>query len=176
MSLLPLFDDSYFLRPSRILSQQFGSVLEPEDLLQSVFNPRLLVRCPAGYIRNWIDEARDAGSTVSFDKDKFQANIDVQQFKPEEITVKVTGDNTVTIEGKHEETPDEHGYISRHFVRRYVLPPNCDIKQVQSNLSSDGVLTITAPRVSEGKAIEQKEIPIIRTGEPVKKLQQKKEE
>ncbi|XP_018566154.2 major egg antigen-like [Anoplophora glabripennis] len=176
MSLLPFFDDSYLLRPSRLLNQHFGLPLEPEDILGTVFNPRLSVRCPAGYVRNWLDEARDVGSTVSFDKDKFQANVDVQQFKPEEISVKVTGDNTVTIEGKHEEKQDEHGSISRHFVRRYVLPQNCDINQVQSKLSSDGVLTITAPKVNEDKSIQQKEIPIIRTGEPLKKVEQKKEE
>nr|UTS59878.1 heat shock protein 20 [Monochamus alternatus] len=176
MSLLPFFDDSYFVRPSRLFNQQFGLALEPEDLFRTVFNPRLSVRCPAGYIRNWLDEARDTGSSVSFDKDQFQANIDVQQFKPEEIAVKITGDNTITIEGKHEEKQDEHGYISRHFVRRYVLPQNCDINQVQSKLSSDGVLTITAPKVGEDKSIQHKEVPIIQTGEPLKRVEQKKEE
>nr|AHE77375.1 small heat shock protein [Lissorhoptrus oryzophilus] len=165
----PLYDPSY-IRPSRMFHQHFGLGLDPEDLLQPLnLNNRILSRTPAGYMRNWQSRAaqQDAGSLVSFDKDKFQANLDVQQFKPEEITVKITGDNVLTIEGKHEEKEDEHGYISRHFVRRYVLPKNYDIEKVETKLSSDGVLSITAPSL-EGKAVEHKSIPIMQTGEPAK--------
>lgn len=74
-----------------------------------------------------------------------QVILDVQQFSPDEITVK-TVDNHVVVEAKHEEKQDEHGYISRHFVRRYVLPPSHDLVNITSTLSSDGVLTITAPK------------------------------
>lgn len=107
MSLLSfLLDDSnYFSRPSRILDQHFGLVLDTDDLIQPVTVPKLMLRCPAGYIRNWKSAAsnQDTGSTVTVDKEKFQANLDVQQFKPDEITVKLTGENSVTVEGKHEE-------------------------------------------------------------------------
>ena len=74
-----------------------------------------------------------------------QVILEVQQFSPEEITVKTTGNN-VTVEARHEERQDEHGFVSRHFVRRYVLPPSHDVNNVTSSLSSDGVLTITAPK------------------------------
>lgn len=70
--------------------------------------------------------------------------LDVQQFKPNEITVKTT-DKDVVVEGKHEEQPDEHGHIYRHFVRRYQLPENVKAADISSTLSSDGVLAITAP-------------------------------
>lgn len=82
--------------------------------------------------------------TVLFLSDP-QVILDVQQFSPHEITVK-TIDNHVVVEAKHEEKQDEHGYISRHFVRRYVLPPSHDLVNITSTLSSDGVLTITAPK------------------------------
>jgi hypothetical protein len=74
-----------------------------------------------------------------------QVILDVQQFAPNEITVK-TLDNTVIVEGKHEEKQDEHGYVSRHFVRRYVLPSDIEVNDIVSSLSSDGVLTVTAPK------------------------------
>ncbi|KAL1502294.1 hypothetical protein ABEB36_007460 [Hypothenemus hampei] len=169
MSILPYFlDDPYYLRPSRILGQQFGLNLGADDILQPInLNNRLLARTPAGYLRNWNTAVQDVGSTVSFGKDKFQANLDVQQFKPEEISVKITGDNILTVEGKHEEKKDEHGYISRHFVRRYVLPKNYDIGKVESKLSSDGVLTITAPPTTTTE-VEHKTIPVTQTGEPAK--------
>ncbi|XP_018567919.1 protein lethal(2)essential for life-like [Anoplophora glabripennis] len=175
MSLLPyLFDDPRYIRPSTLLDQHFGSVLDPEDFLQPFRVAGYLNRSPAGYLRNWVPSAsrQDSGSVVAFDKDKFQANLDVQQFKPEEITVKVTGDNTITIEGKHEEKPDEHGHIYRHFVRKYVLPKECDISRVESKLSSDGVLSITAPRV-EDEQIQEKSVPITQTGQPVKQIEKK---
>lgn len=84
-------------------------------------------------------------------KDGFQASLDVQQFKPNELTVKVV-DNHIIVEGKHEEREDNHGYISRHFARRYALPKGFDAGNVVSTLSSDGVLTVSVPR----PAIEDK--------------------
>ncbi|XP_018576298.1 alpha-crystallin A chain-like [Anoplophora glabripennis] len=170
MSIIPWFDDVFLSRPSRRC--QLSLFRDPEEYLNT-YLPREILRYPLEELANLRNVLQITGVDVNSDKDKFQANIDVQQFKPEEISVKVTGDNTVTIEGKHEEKPDEHGYISRHFVRKYVLPENCNMKQVQSKLSSDGVLTITAPKIDEEKKIEYREIPITRTGQPMKKVEQK---
>lgn len=175
MSLIPIFGD-HFYRPSRILDQHFGMGLNHEDLFEPLTVPRHLMRCPAGYMRPWRSAAShlDEGSTVQFGKDKFNVNLDVQQFKPEEITVKVVGDNTVMVEGKHAEKEDEHGFISRHFVRKYVVPKKYDMSQISSKLSSDGVLSIAAPSI-EDNAIEHRHVPIQRTGEPVRKIEQKKD-
>lgn len=175
MSLLPyLLDDPVYFRPTTLLGQHFGSVLGPVDFLQPYGISGYLTRSRAGYLRNWAPSSskQDVGSVVSYDKDKFQANLNVQQFKPEEISVKVTGDNTITVEGKHEEKPDEHGHIYRHFVRKYVLPKGCDINRVESKLSSDGVLSITALKV-EDEQIQEKSVLIAQTGQPVKQIEKK---
>ena len=111
---------------------------------------------------------------MSCDKEKFQANLDVQQFKPEEITVKVSG-NVVTVEGKHEEKEDEHGYVSRHFVRKYVVPKGHDLDKVESKLSSDGVLSIVAPRIDAEKD-EQREVVVVQTGKPSKNVEKEEKE
>ncbi|KAJ9586551.1 hypothetical protein L9F63_028407, partial [Diploptera punctata] len=66
-------------------------------------------------------------------------NLDVHQFKPDELTVKMV-DDFVVAESKHEEMQDEHGYISRQFQCRYKLPSDMDPGSVLSQLSSDGVL------------------------------------
>jgi len=55
-------------------------------------------------------------------------------------------EKNIIVEAKHEEKKDEHGFISRQFVRRYVLPVSHDPLEVVSTLSSDGVLTVTAPK------------------------------
>lgn len=104
----------------------------------------------------------------------FQVVLDVQQFKPEEINVKVV-DKCVVVEGKHEEKQDEHGWISRNFSRKYMIPEQCNIEQVTSNLSSDGVLTITAPRKEVPKIQGERPIQIQHTGKPAIRDQPAKE-
>lgn len=179
MSLIPLlYSDpfNYYWRPSRILDQQFGLGLDPDDLLTPLTAPDLKTlarRCP--YFRPWLSVASksDVGSTVSLDKDKLQISLDVQQFAPEEINVRA-GEGVITVEGKHEEKEDEHGFISRHFVRKYRLPKGHDVSKIESQLSSDGVLTITAPRTDQ-KQLEQRTIPISKTGKPSKAIENKKD-
>ncbi|EDV97431.1 heat shock protein 23 [Drosophila grimshawi] len=78
-------------------------------------------------------------------KDGFQVCMDVTQFTPSELCVKVV-ENCIVVEGKHEERADDHGYISRHFVRRYSIPKGYEADKVISSLSSDGVLTINMPK------------------------------
>lgn len=166
MSLYPYIFEDFSSRPSRILDQHFGLGFDPEDLLAPLTVHNYLLKRP--YFRPWRAQSSqgDTGSTVNIDKDKFQVTLDVQQFAPNEITVKATGKNTITVEGKHEEKQDEHGFISRHFVRRYIIPDGHDIDKVVSNLSSDGVLSIMAPRrdVETG----DRHIEIVQTGIPVK--------
>lgn len=182
MSMLPFLLSEILEspRPTRIVDQHFGINLNPEDLLSAITLPRdarALLRTPAGYYRPWKTgvAAQDTGSTVKVDKDTFQVNLDVQQFSPEEITVKVTGENTITIEGKHEEKQDEHGFISRHFIRKYIVPKGHDVNQAVSNLSSDGVLTITAPKIVD-REIEERTIPITQTGVPSRPIENKAKE
>lgn len=144
MSLVPLmFRDWWedFDRPLRLFDQNFGLGLRHDDL----FHPSL--HRSSGYLRPWrLLPRQDSGtSSVQVDKEKFQVILDVQQFTPGEITVKVV-DNFVTVEGKHEEKQDEHGFISRHFIRKYMLPKDTEPDSVCSSLSSDGVLTISAPK------------------------------
>lgn len=99
------------------------------------------------------------------DKKNFTINIDVQQFSPEEISVKSVNDDCIVVECKHEEKPDEHGSIYRHFVRRYKVPKGHDVSKTMSKLSSDGVLTVTCPKVEKNKKYEI-EIPITFTNQP----------
>lgn len=87
----------------------------------------------------WEDE-----KYLNTPEDGFQVSLNVKQFKPEEVSVKVT-DNNIIIEGKHEERNEDDSYVSRHFSRRYTLPENCSIKDIASTLSADGFLTVRAP-------------------------------
>lgn len=171
MSMVPmLFRDWWndmdmpFSRPSRLLDQHFGLGLRRDDLFNSLSVPSTSLLPGSGYYRPWARglQRQDSGSTINTDKDKFQVILDVQQFTPNEITVKTNG-NAIIVEGKHEEKQDEHGYVSRHFVRRYLLPNDHDVTDVVSSLSSDGILTVTAPKKQAFQGGERV-VPITHTG------------
>nr|CAD7571295.1 unnamed protein product [Timema californicum] len=156
-------------KPTRLMDQHFAMGLRRDDLLSSL-NPLLPLRS-SGYLRPWRHLNRqDSGgvSSITTEKDKFQVILDVQQFSPSEITVKTVG-NEVIVEAKHEEKQDEHGYVSRHFLRRYLLPTDIEVKDVVSSLSSDGVLTVTAPKKSPPLPAGERSVPIIQTGVPAVK-------
>jgi len=105
-------------------------------------------------------QSESGQAQIQSDKDSFQVKLDVSHFRPEEIEVKLVG-NDVTIRGRHEERRDDHGYVSREFTRRYHLPEGCDIERLSSSLSPNGVLQITAPKKPvEGPKGLERQIPI----------------
>uniref|UniRef100_A0A087Y982 SHSP domain-containing protein n=1 Tax=Poecilia formosa TaxID=48698 RepID=A0A087Y982_POEFO len=75
---------------------------------------------------------------------KWRVSMDVSHFSPSEISVSVR-DGFLEVGGKHEERPDEHGFIARCFTRKYRLPAQVNVTKLESSLSVDGFLTVEAP-------------------------------
>merc|ERR1712038_1634722 len=83
---------------------------------------------------------------VKDDKDKFEVSLDTSQYRPDELRVNVS-DGVISVEGKHEEnSEDGRKMVSRQFSRKYSLPAGAKSENVVSNLSSDGVLVVSAPK------------------------------
>merc|ERR1711988_1198090 len=83
---------------------------------------------------------------VKEDESKLEVSLDTSQYRPDELKVSVS-DGVLVVEGKHEEKAEDGSkMVSRMFSRKYSLPPNAEADQVASNLSSDGVLVVTAPK------------------------------
>merc|ERR1711868_146589 len=83
---------------------------------------------------------------VKEDETKMEVSLDTSQYRPDELKVMVN-DGVLTVEGKHEEKAEDGSkMVSRMFSRKYTLPPAAKSEEVVSNLSSDGVLVITAPK------------------------------
>ena len=82
---------------------------------------------------------------VKNDDSNFTVKMDVSNFAPEEINVKAIDDYLV-VHGKHEERKDNHGYVSREFTRRYLIPQDCQADKLASSLSPNGILTVQAPK------------------------------
>lgn len=158
MALLP---ELFGTRPSRRGPSDFYQIV-PHDYFKPFENMFRQIEQLSSLMNNMgVKERTEA------DYEKFQVNVDVQHFAPEDISVTVVN-GYIVIEGKHEEKLDEHGYVSRQFVRRYPLPEGCLPDTVESKLSSDGVLTVTAPRVLPLPSTGERIVPIVKTG-PVKK-------
>ena len=73
----------------------------------------------------------------------FGVQMDVRDYAPEEITVNVADKAEgapayLTITGRHEERQDDHGFVSRSFSRRYVIPNDVDETKLTSDLNERG--------------------------------------
>ncbi|KAJ8735898.1 hypothetical protein PYW07_007518 [Mythimna separata] len=180
MSMIPYFYDLErpfrmverdFYRPENFFGYSPFNQLVPRDFSSpflNAFRPLENIMKPMEELSSAMNQlAVNSVGKITSDNEKFQVNVDVQHFAPEEINVKVVNGHVV-VEGKHEEKQDEHGFISRQFVRRYALPQGCLPDTVESKLSSDGVLTVTAPKVLAMPSTGEKIVPITHTG-PVKK-------
>ncbi|XP_022909799.1 protein lethal(2)essential for life-like [Onthophagus taurus] len=170
MSLIPLIfrDMAHMMRPLRMLENHMRMT---EELLQP-----FMVEINKSHKRFPLDY-KEQPESITHNDEKFEVKLDVQNFSPEDITVKTAGENAIQVEAKHEKKEDS-GFITRHFVRKFVIPRGHELKNVVSTLSSDGILTITAPRKVD-PALEEKIIKVNITGpERVedKKIEDKKVE
>ncbi|XP_036393957.1 heat shock protein beta-6 [Megalops cyprinoides] len=81
---------------------------------------------------------------VMYDRGGFTVHVDVKHFSPDELLVKVAGD-FVEVHGKHEQRKDGPGMVSRQFNRRYRIPEGVDVAALESAVSPEGILVISAP-------------------------------
>ncbi|XP_029958035.1 heat shock protein beta-6 [Salarias fasciatus] len=93
-----------------------------------------------------IPDSENSSSTeVHCDDNGFTVQVDVKYFSPEELVVKVTGD-FVEVQGKHEEKKkDGPGVTTRQFNRRYRIPKGVDALALESAVSPEGILIVSAP-------------------------------
>ncbi|XP_077432968.1 heat shock protein beta-6 [Vanacampus margaritifer] len=91
-----------------------------------------------------IDTTTSAAEATC-DDSGFTIQVDVRHFNPKDLLVKVIGD-FVEVQGRHEEKKkDSSGMTTRQFNRRYRIPKGVDTMALESAVSPDGVLIISAP-------------------------------
>jgi HSP20 family molecular chaperone IbpA len=162
------------MRETRDVWKKFDEQLKhfeaktPEPISEDVqapgwFFPKRLMRLPSIF----NDEATkdmfkdDQQIQTKSDEKGFEVSLDTSLYRPDEIKVNVDKNNVLTVEANHEDkAEDGNKHVSRHFMRKYTLPEGCKAEAVNSNLSSDGVLLITAPKlVLEAPSV--KNVPIM---------------
>merc|ERR1711970_1358733 len=91
------------------------------------------------------------------DDTKMEISLNTSGYKPSELRVNVV-DDEISIDGRHEEKSEGgHTMISRQFSRRYNLPLEAMVSEVESNLSQDGILVVTIPKENRIKEIKESE-------------------
>ncbi|XP_049587325.1 heat shock protein beta-6 [Syngnathus scovelli] len=96
-----------------------------------------------------------SASEATFDDSGFTIQVDVRHFNPKDLLVKVIGE-FVEVQGKHEEKKkDSPGMTTRQFNRRYRIPKGVDTMALESAVSPDGVLIISAPMLQTEMSTSQ---------------------
>lgn len=99
---------------------------------------------------NWspsllIPETDNVSSAeVYCDEVGFTVQVDVKQFSPEDLLVKVVG-AFVEVQGQRKEQKEGQGFTTLHFNRRYRIPKGVNIMALESAVSPEGILIISAP-------------------------------
>lgn len=77
---------------------------------------------------------------------QLEVSLDTSQYKPDELKVTVAG-GVIIVEGCHEERSQAgEVMVSRKFERKFSLPAGARPEDVESNLSSEGILVVTAKK------------------------------
>ncbi|CAG9582043.1 unnamed protein product [Danaus chrysippus] len=105
-----------------------------------------------------VEESMEDPQIIS-DAEKYQVNLSVRRFKPEELKIKVKN-RYIIVEGKHKEQDNDKKIMANHFVQRFVLPPGTKQEEVTAVLNEKNILTITAPKHEIPPPPPEREVPI----------------
>ncbi|CDW55484.1 small heat shock protein [Trichuris trichiura] len=94
---------------------------------------------------DWPLQSNEGIARVKNDASGFEVNLEVPYFTPNEIEVKLLGDELV-IHCAHRARTDQFGSIAREVHRCYRLPHDIDPTSLKSYLNQRGILTISATK------------------------------
>lgn len=91
--------------------------------------------------------------------DKFNMNLNMNQFDPSEISVKFDK-GQLTVHGKREKKDEDGSYVYREYKQMCTIPENVMYEQMKCRLDDKGCLRIEAPVKQEEKEKDERHIPI----------------
>jgi len=83
---------------------------------------------------------------VSASNDKFQVQLELPGFAPEDFSLK-TKDDLIIVEAVHEAKNDDGSSKMRKFNKHFKMPAGVMTEKLVSTYSGEGILTVEAPRV-----------------------------
>ncbi|XP_037777753.1 uncharacterized protein LOC119574553 [Penaeus monodon] len=136
------FSDSFFENVRKDFETAVNEVLSRHDIMRSANDD---LSCYRSLRERELKDETQAMKTTE-DQHGFKVVLDVHDFMNEDVKVKVVDNKEVVVEGRAEKN-DGTLRSSKSFCRRFTFPGAVDMNAVTSAMSSDGVLTITAPKV-----------------------------
>ncbi|KAK3598799.1 hypothetical protein CHS0354_020910 [Potamilus streckersoni] len=97
---------------------------------------------------NFPDEGRCVVEKDQAGQPVFRVRFNVQDYKPEEVSVKMDTDKII-VHAKHEEKGGNKT-VSREYSREVDIPRDVDPMSLQCTISADGVLSVEAPLPTPG--------------------------
>ncbi|XP_047474771.1 uncharacterized protein LOC125029067 isoform X4 [Penaeus chinensis] len=97
---------------------------------------------------------------VTSDDTSQKVVMDVHDFMGGNVKVKVEGEKDLVVEGSVEKKEGGSSVSSHSFRRRFSLPRLTDLSAINSVMSSDGILTITSPKIESEPQHKTTIIPI----------------
>jgi HSP20 family molecular chaperone IbpA len=85
---------------------------------------------------------------VSASNDKFQIQLELPGFAPEDFSLK-TKDDVIIVEAVHETKNADGSSNSRKFSKEFKMPSGVVSEQLTSTYSGAGILSVSAPRIIE---------------------------
>ncbi|XP_047473901.1 uncharacterized protein LOC125028555 [Penaeus chinensis] len=150
------FDDSFFQESWKDFQKAVKEVLNKWGEQSSIGDD--LTRYRSLRSRDLREE--NQAVTSSEDERQHKFVLDVKDFSDGgEISVKAVNDRELVVEGRKEKQGDG-SRCSQRFLRRFVVPGDIQLDAVTSVVSSDGVLTISAPKKQPKLQVREVSVPI----------------
>nr|XP_027214931.1 uncharacterized protein LOC113807835 isoform X2 [Penaeus vannamei] len=154
------FDDSFFQESWKDFQRAVKEVLNKWGEQSSIGDD--LTRYRSLRSRDLREE--NQAVTSSEDERQHKFVLDVKDFSDGgEISVKAVSDRELVVEGRKEKQGDG-SRCSQRFLRRFVVPGDMQLDGVTSVVSSDGVLTISAPKKQPKLQVKEVSVPITTEG------------
>ncbi|XP_077298889.1 heat shock protein 23-like [Arctopsyche grandis] len=137
--------------PSHFMDQHLFCRRQPRKFLTTVSHTPSICKRHSHQVQKRVSS--DVATS-----DNYEVQLDVKDFTPDEISVKIIN-RQVVVEAKTEKE-NEHVFESKHLIRKYTLPDGCKTEDVVTSLSSEGLLTVTAPRLKIEEQPKERLVPI----------------
>ncbi|CAL4087182.1 unnamed protein product [Meganyctiphanes norvegica] len=146
------FEDSFFADVRENFQKAIGEVLEKHGESSSLCDNMTSYR----NLRQRNMKEENQAVTVSYGEKEHKLVLDVSGFNQEDIMVKVVDENIIQVTG-HIEKKNGNAFSTQSFQRQFTLPGTVNMTLVTSAMSSDGILTIIVPKLTNRRLISNSE-------------------
>ncbi|XP_037777743.1 protein lethal(2)essential for life-like [Penaeus monodon] len=148
-SLLPIAEKGLFFHDSFFEDIQKHFETAIDQILDTWGEAKSVNDLMSSFTRVRERNLQQENQVMAFSEDdqNHKVVLDVHDFKGGDIKVRVE-DNQVMVEGRVEKEEGDSKSM-KSFCRRFSFPGKVNMEAMTSAMSSDGVLTITAPKIIE---------------------------